>query len=117
MTEKELNELVDGETRTSRDPKHAPLSLPAGSFDVDALKAATNKAVTGAAAKRDEAIDKAIKDAAAETTNLDSVDTAAQAGYEQVEIENKALGVTEKARVYNPGKEAESTATDAPVKE
>ncbi len=117
MNKKEQEKLVDAVARTSLDPKHAPLNLPAGSYDVDALKAETNKAVNGAADKRDAAINDAVKSAAAETTNLEVVDTAAQAGYELAEVKHEELGITEQARVYKPGKEAESAATDAPVQE
>jgi hypothetical protein len=117
MSTKETADLVDETGRNSLDPKHAPQSLPAASFDVEALNKGFNAAVRGAEAKRDDAFAAAIVEAAIDKSQLEAVDPAAQPGYELVDVKHDELDITEQARVYKPGEEAESAATDAPVKE
>jgi len=117
MSSKETADLVDETGRNSRDPKHAPIPLPATSFNVDDLSRGLNAAVNGAAAKRDDAFAAAIENAAVDKDLLKAVDGAAQPGYEQVDVEHPELGITEQARVYKAGKDTESAVTDAPGKE
>jgi hypothetical protein len=123
MSGKENADLVDETGRNSLDPKHAPQSLPATSFDVVALQKGLETAVKGAEKNREANVASAIENAAADKDLLKAVDGAAQIGYELVEVKRDDItpphadDVVEEVRVYKPGKEAETAATDAPNQE
>lgn len=82
------------------DPNSSPVSLPAGSYDYDALKAATNKAANGAAKNYDDNVRKALEESSENA--FKPVDPRDTPGYEFKAIENETLGVTETIQVFNP---------------
>ncbi len=94
----------------------APVSLPAGSYDSEALASAFAEAAKARNdGSRDEIIGAALEKAnetpiAAETLGLPP-------GYKRVEVEEKDLGITETRTVYDPSKkeEAEAAQAGAPV--
>lgn len=90
MTDK-VAELVDPTNNTSIDPKHASVSLPAASFDVDDLQKHLEKAVTAKPEKRIDVIDQALRAAAADERQLDQREAAAQDGFRFIEVKNEQL--------------------------
>ncbi len=110
--------LVDEDGRNSLDPKHAPVSLPPGSFDIDDLKAGLEKAVKAKKPEdRDGLVQDAILAAAAEGTDLSARDPSAMVGFRMVEVESK-IGdtvVKERTQVFDPELAAEAEAKAAEV--
>lgn len=94
-------DLVDETGRNSLDPKHAPVVLPPGGFDVTDLQKGLEKAVKGKADRRDGLIQEAVQGAAAEDTVLEQRDAASVPGYTMIEVEHAELGVTERTTVFD----------------
>lgn len=116
MSVEKKETLTDPTGRVSLDEKHAPVPLPATSYDIEVLTKGLNASVSGAAGKREETRVAAIENAAADKARLVPIDPAAQEGFAIVKTENAELGVEEQLRVYKPGSEAATSATtDAPV--
>ena len=99
MSEKEL---VDEAGLSSLDPKHAPVSVPAGSYDVDALAKGLDTAAEEDAEKQDAARQKALEGALGEGTVLGGADGAAQPDDIIVQAKHPVLGIEENLRVYHP---------------
>lgn len=92
-------DLVDETGTKSLDPKHAPISLPARSFDIDELQKGFEKVVDGKAEKRTDLIHAALTKAV--TGDLEAADNTLMPGYERVEIENRVTGNVETTVVFN----------------
>lgn len=90
----------------------APVSLPAGSFDADALNKAFDEA---AKAKNAEKRDELIADALEKHNEIGtaSADLDLQPGYKRVDVVDEQLGVTENRVVFDP--KAAEAAAEAPA--
>jgi hypothetical protein len=118
MSGKDKAELVDQTGRNSLDPKSAPIPLPAGSYDIEALNKGFGAVSRASAENRDKAIEEALNSAKAEGTVLDAVDPAAQPDYVTVELAHPVLeGVTENVRVYEAPKGEAAAAKPETTKE
>jgi len=93
------------------DPNPSPVSLPAGSYDYDALKRGLDKAAKGAAKNYESSVDNAIKESAAIV--YETKDPSAELGYVLRDFERSDLGITETIQVYDP-KAAEKIAEEGP---
>lgn len=93
------------------DINSTPVTLPAGSYDYDALKRETDKAAKGPASKYEENIEKATE--AARVSTFEKVDPRGTPGYVLKEVERPDLGVTERIQVYDPKKEDEALEAQA----
>ena len=103
MTDK----LTDETGTRSLDPKHAPVSLPAGSYDFAKLTGALEKAVTAPADKRDDRVQAALEHAIAGGADaLKGRDPAAQTGFTTVEVDHPTDAArTETISVFSPDQE------------
>jgi hypothetical protein len=117
MTEKSL---TDETGRNSADPKHAPVSLPAGSYDVDKLDKGLGQVVKAKPEERDGVIHDVLTEAFAGET-LDRGDPALAPGFKRVEVAHPELdGVKENAVVFDEKldeKERERAAGEAEARE
>lgn len=93
------------------DINSTPVTLPAGSYDYDALKAGLDKAAKGAAGKYEENVAKATDEARVDT--FEKVDPRSTPGYVLKEVKNEDLGITESIQVYDPKKEDEAAEAQA----
>lgn len=117
MTTKEIKARTPEEIAAA-----APVTLPAGSYDVEALQAAFDKAANGAPEKRDEVLVNAI-DHLNEGLHLNQ-DPSLQPGFKYAAVEREDLGVTEIIQVRDPkatkalekDEAAEGKAADAEAK-
>lgn len=82
------------------DHNTSPVSLPAGSYDYDALKSATDKAAKGAAKSYEENVAEALDKSA--TNDFKPVDPRDTPGYVYKDVTREDLGVTETIQVYSP---------------
>lgn len=109
--------LIDERTKTSLDPRHAPVSLPPGSFDIDALQKGLEGAVKAKPDERDEKVTDAVRKAASEETiaSLDS-DPATMAGFKTVDVEHPEIdGLVETTKVFDAKAAAKLAAADEPA--
>jgi hypothetical protein len=98
MTDKSL---VDEAGLNSLDPKHAPITLPAGSYDFDTLVKAGEKVVDADPDKRDESVRAALIEAAPAGASIDAHDSAAQEGFETHAVEHPTIdGLVEQRSVF-----------------
>lgn len=91
------------------DINSSPVSLPAGSVDLEALQKTLDKAARGKPADYAENVAKAIEDASDNIAK--DQDPRDIPGYKFVEVTNKDLGVKETVQVYDP-KMAEKLGVD-----
>ncbi len=94
----------------------APISLPAGSYDAEAL----NTALSDAAKAKNDGTREDDVNAALEKHNETAIPTntlGVPPGYKRVDAEVKDLGVTESRVVYDPSQQeaAEAAQAGAPV--
>ena len=85
-------------------PNHAAVSLPAGSFDLQALSGGLDAAAQSDDAEHDGAVSKAIADARLDDT--DDRDLSLRADQTVTERKREDLGITEKVRVFDPKSDA-----------
>lgn len=98
MTDKPL---TDDRGFHSLDPKHAPVALPPGSFDVEKLGDALETVAKAKPAERDGAISDALSKTD-ESGLVKGDDRALMPGYKRVETAHPELeGVTENAIVFD----------------
>lgn len=88
MTTKEIKERTAEEAAAA-----APFSVPAGSFDMEALLAAGNKAAEASPEKRQEVLDKALADANEKIH--DTLPPGLEPGFRFAAVKREDLGVTE----------------------
>jgi len=84
------------------DPNSSPVTLPAGSYDMEALQKDLDRAAKGKAADYTENVEKAI-DTASDNVAKEQ-DARDIPGYKFVEVANKDLGVKETIQVYDAKK-------------
>ena len=109
--------LYDERTKASLDPKHAPVSLPPGSFDIEKLQSGLDAAVKGKAEDRDEKVDKAVRAAASDLT-LESLDAdkSAMPGFVDAEVKHPEIdGLTETTKVFDAKAAAKAEAAAEPA--
>ena len=85
-------------------PNHAAVSLPAGSFDLQALREGLDTAAQAEDGEHQSAVEKAIADARRD--DADDRDLSLRADQTVTERQREDLGITEKVRVFDPESEA-----------
>jgi hypothetical protein len=101
-------------TKEARTPR--PVSLPAGSYDLDKLDSGLSAAVGKEGAERGKAIDSALADARQGVHDPAHLDTAARADQKRVAVQREDLGVTEHVLVHDPDSQAAKDAAPAESK-
>lgn len=85
-------------------PNHAAVSLPAGSFDLQALSSGLDTAAQAGDGDHESAVSKAVADARLD--DADDRDLSLRADQKVVETTREDLGVTEKVRTFDPDSDA-----------
>lgn len=93
------------------DLNSSAVSLPAGSYDYDALKRGLDKAAKGSAKNYEPTVGTALEESAA--TVYVTTEPSAEPGYVLKDFERADLGITETIQVYDP-KVAEKLAEEGP---
>lgn len=108
MTSSTLKVEAETVERTDKEAaRAAPVSLPAGSYDLETLdKGLKDAAKATNDDKRDELVDKVLADANETPRPENSLGVGP--GYKRVDVKDEIVGVTESRVVFDPAKREEA---------
>jgi hypothetical protein len=101
---------------TKETTRSAPVSLPAGSYDLAKLSDGLSAATAKEGAEREKAVSAALDEARVGQHKAADMDTAARADQTRVDVHREDLGVTERVLVQDPDSDAAKAAAPAEVK-